>query len=128
MSDEEKMRDRMIGKVNFDLAPPSTRKIVTPEEAEESMAIRADMKICGTCKFFDLDHGQYTMMVTRFLERLVQENNWQVRHLCSHPKEIGICSQSLSGAKGEEATLTGVRHKACDMHRERNGLVRIRRK
>lgn len=126
MSDDS--TKRAIGKVNFDLgASPISRKILTPAEAEEAQAIRPDMKICGTCKHFDHEPGQHAMKVTKFLTRLVKENNWQVRHLCSHPDEIGFCGQSISGAGGDGATLTGFRHKACGMHRPRNGLVQLRR-
>lgn len=124
MSDEVKQQP--FAKMNFDLSGPPVRKILTPAEAEESQAIRPDMKICGTCRYFDHQPGQHAMKVTKFLTRLVRENNWQVKHLCSHPREIGFCGQSISGAGGDGATLTGFRHKACDMHRERNGLVQLR--
>lgn len=75
---------------------------------------------CGECKFGDFsDAAQRKIKAERFYERLVREEGWQLKHLCSSPKDLGLCGMS----NGE--TMTGRLHRGCDQFKPRNGLVKI---
>lgn len=99
-------------------------RIVTPD-AEDLAVLHRDGRTCGNCKYFELVHGQELMKATRFVERLVREEKWQVRHLCSPLNELGACGAHDSGAGGNSGSMvTGTMHKGCDQWRPANGKVR----
>ncbi len=79
---------------------------------------------CGGCKYFEKAHGQEQIKAQRFLERLVREENWQVKHLCSPVNELGVCGAHDSGRGGEQM-LTGAMHRACDQFRPDQGKLRV---
>ncbi len=106
-------------------APDATGEslIVTPGDRELA-AIQLEGKVCGGCKYFELDHGQKLMKDQRFLERLVHEEEWQVRHLCSPVNQLGVCGAHLGGSRSDDGMITGTLHKGCDQWRPENGRVR----
>lgn len=95
---------------------------------EEMAHVLSTSKVCGTCKYFELAHGQALMQGQRFVERLVREEHWQVKHLASPVNQLGVCGAHSSGSKGEDQMLTGRMHKACDQYRPANGTVSTSRK
>lgn len=102
--------------------------IVTGALAEEMAHALSTQRVCGTCKYFELAHGQALMQGQRFVERLVREEHWQVKHLASPLNDLGVCGAHSSGGKGEDQMLTGRMHKACDQYRDANGGISTARK
>lgn len=101
----------------------SASQVIIPGEAEMA-AIHMEGKLCGNCKYFELSHGQTLMRQQRFVERLVREENWQVKHLCSPGNQLGVCGAHHSGSADADAMMTGVLHKGCDQWRPNNGAIR----
>lgn len=103
--------------------------VVHPDDmsAEEKKLIEDRYHVCGTCKYFEKAEGQTQMKAQRFIERLVREDNWQVKHLASPVNELGLCGAHSSGTGGE-SMLTGRMHKCCDQYRSNQGLVSITRR
>ena len=91
--------------------------IVSGPLAEEMAHILSTGQTCGECRYFSLAQGQALMQGQRFLERLVREDSWQVKHLASPVNQLGVCGAHTSGNKGESEMLTGKMHKACDQFR-----------
>lgn len=105
----------------------SESPIIHPDSVSaEERAMLSAKRVCGQCRYFERAHGQAEMQAQRFLERLVREDNWQVRHLASPVNELGICGAHDSG-QGNDQVLTGTRHVACDQFRPNRGLVSLRR-
>lgn len=100
-------------------------KGATPEEVQMA---RLTGHVCGECRHFSRAEGQRLIESQKFVQQLVREHHWQTHHLCSPLNDLGICGQQVSGAPGENHTITGSMHKACDAFRPRNGLVSISRK
>lgn len=69
--------------------------------------------VCGQCRYMDLDNGRKEIIKQRFGERLVREQEWQMKHLGVPPDSLGLC-----GAGGGELAVTIV-SKACDQFRPR---------
>jgi hypothetical protein len=103
--------------------------IVHPDDMDphEQALIEDRYQVCGTCKYFEKAEGQAQMQGQRFVERLVREENWQVKHLASPLNELGICGAHSSGHGGDQM-LTGRMHKACDQYRPDRGRLSLRRK
>jgi hypothetical protein len=95
-----------------------------PEELAH--ALRTN-RVCGECSYLALAHGQKLMVAQKFVERLVREESWQVKHLASPLNDLGVCGAHTSGAAGENETITGRMHMACDQFRPNKGLVSIGR-
>lgn len=108
----------------------SSSPIVHPDDMDplEREMMTETFKACGECKYFEHTHGQSEMHAQKFVERLVREDNWQVRHLASPLNELGICGAHSSGTGNDEQVLTGTMHKACDQWRPKLGLISLRRK
>lgn len=96
----------------------------TPEELRHALETK---ETCGECRYFEVAEGKRLMDAQRFVERLVQEEGWQVKHLCSPLNDLGICGAHSSGVAGGVESLTGRMHKACDQFR-RGDFVSLRRK
>lgn len=75
--------------------------------------------VCGTCKHFSAREGQRLIEGTKFLETLVREHKWQVRHLGAPPADLGDCGQARSGHAGEDTMLTSKMAVACDQYKAR---------
>lgn len=93
------------------------------EELEMAQATR----VCGQCRHFDLASGQQKMRAARFLEQLVHEYEWQVRHLAAPVNELGLCGAHSSGS-GADEHLTARLNPACEQFHEDRGLVTLQRK
>jgi hypothetical protein len=96
----------------------------TPDELKHALETK---ETCGECRYFELAEGRRLMEAQRFVERLVQEEGWQVKHLCSPLNDLGICGAHSSGAAGGVESITGRMHKSCDQFR-RGDFVSLRRK
>lgn len=95
----------------------SESPVVTGALAEEMAHVLSTGQTCGECRYFSLAQGQALMAGQRFLERLVREDSWQIKHLASPVNQLGVCGAHTSGNKGEHEMLTGKLHKACDQFR-----------
>ena len=71
---------------------------------------------CGTCVKFRLRAGQEQMRRERFLERLVLEEGWKVKHLGAPPSTMGLCAETND-------TLTSAYSRACEHYRDRKGRI-----
>ncbi len=63
---------------------------------------------CADCKFFRLRAGQEAMRKERFLDKLVHDAEWQVRHLGAAPDTLGLCTQ------GDASMLTPKSAPSCE--------------
>lgn len=116
---------RKIGEVNMS---PQGGIIHTDLSAEE-LAMAQAKYVCGNCRHFELDDGQAEMEATRFLEALVKEHQWQVRHLANPANHMGLCGlASGTEYRSEGKKLTAIMNPACDQYQEARGLVTLRRK
>jgi hypothetical protein len=96
-----------------------TSLVVTPTD-EEIETHGRPLRVCGECRYFNQsDRAQEVIYGQRFYERLVREEGWKLKHLCSPPQDLGLCD----AWHGE--MLTGRFHKACDQYRPANGLMRL---
>lgn len=97
--------------------------VVSPDtiDKRELEQVSERFDVCGECRYFELIHGQRLMKATRFVERLVREENWQTKHLCSPLNELGVCGAYSSGRSGSSEQITGKMHKACDQFRQSRG-------
>lgn len=84
---------------------------------EETFYARPRAQTCAECKNFRLQDGQDAMRRQRFLERLVLEETWKIKHLGSGPETYGFCNQSDA--------LASMYAPACDHFRPSNGRLRI---
>lgn len=94
---------------------------------QEELAVAAAKSTCGECHHFDLLEGQQQMHATRFLEQLVKDYGWQVRHLAAPTNHLGFCGAANSGAKGEARMYTARFNPSCDQFK-REHLTTLRRK
>ena len=110
-------------------AVKSQSPVVHPDEMTdaERKLLTETVNTCGQCKFFSRAEGQKRMEAQRFVDRLVQEENWQTRHLVSPLNELGLCGQHESG-RSAESMLTGTMHQACDAFRAARGHLSLVRK
>ena len=110
-------------------ATRSDSPVIHPDEMDplERQMLTETFNTCGQCKYFEHAHGQAEMRAQRFAERLVREDNWQVKHLISPLNELGVCGAHSAGTGSEDQTLTGTMHKACDQFRPTRGLINLRR-
>jgi hypothetical protein len=91
----------------------SSAQVHQPSARELKLYQDGNIKVCGNCKFFDLESGRREMIRQRFPERLVKEQEWKIHHLGAKLDELGLC-----GASGG-STATGFMSKACDQYREK---------
>lgn len=91
---------------------PAAVHIATAGETEQLAAIGGTF-ICGFCKYFDLENGRKEIARQRFAERLVNDEQWKLRHLGAPIDTIGLCGAS----NGEVAT--SFVSKGCDQYRQK---------
>lgn len=70
-------------------------------------------RVCGECRYFDVENGRREIIKQRFGERLVQEQEWQLKHLGVPVDSLGLC-----GASDGELAVTVV-SKSCEQFRSR---------
>lgn len=82
----------------------------TPSDVE---AFGADggRATCGSCQHFDIERGRDKIIEERFAERLVREQEWQLKHLGVPPDMLGMCGLS-------DDMVTTIISKSCDQYRE----------
>lgn len=66
---------------------------------------------CGDCKYFRLKAGQEAIRKQRFLDVLVHDAEWQVRHLGAPPETLGLCTQ------GDGTMATAKSNKSCEHYK-----------
>lgn len=123
MSDDDEVRTPYSA-----LGAPGQQMSLTGSVPAELAHALATNNVCGLCKYFERAEGARLMKAQQFVERLVQEQNWQVKYLASPLNDLGICGAHSSGRAGAEETITGRMHKACDQYRPSKGLVTLTRK
>ena len=103
--------------------------VVHPDDmsAAEMEMLATTYNTCGQCKYFEMAEGKAQIIAQRFLERLVLEDNWQIKHLAAPLNTLGMCGEHSSGAGGDQM-LTGTMVKACDHYVPNRGLITLRRK
>lgn len=84
---------------------------VVPTEEEVARLSSPRAATCGTCKYYDLEGGRKEIIEQRFLERLVQEEQWKVHHL-GDISSAGVCRERPS------MVVTYV-SSACESYRQR---------
>jgi hypothetical protein len=104
--------------------------VVHPDDmsAAEMDMLATVYNTCGQCRHFEKAEGQAQIVAQRFVERLVLEENWQVKHLVSPLNTLGLCGEHSAGTGNEDQLLTGTIVKACDHFTPDRGLVTLRRK
>lgn len=103
---------------------PIPREQVIAEASPDDVNVygRADQRTCGTCRYFEYEHGQQAIKRQRFLERLVLEEGWKTRHMGAAPSTFGVC-----GA-GDGSMITSCHSKACDQYNPRLIAARTTRR
>lgn len=56
----------------------------------------APSRVCGECRHFQLQAGRREIVKQKFLQRLVLEEEWKIRHLGAPADHLGICGQQPS--------------------------------
>jgi hypothetical protein len=88
-------------------------RVVLPDGKEVMSYGFGGHAVCGECRYFDIDAGRQKIIDERFAERLVNDQEWQLKHLGVPVDSVGLC-----GAGGGELATTTV-SKACDQYRPR---------
>lgn len=96
---------------------PGRSLVATP--SAEDLKLYGDQRrlTCGSCRHFRHEAGQAAMEKERFVERLVIEEQWKVRHLGCSPKDYGFCQQH------GKSTITSLHAQACDQHTPKRGVI-----
>ncbi len=69
---------------------------------------------CGSCKYFDIEAGRKKIIEERFAERLVLEEEWQLRHLGVPADSLGMCART-------DDMATTIVSKACEQYVPKDG-------
>lgn len=73
----------------------------------------APTRVCGTCRYFELEKGRQEMVRQRFSERLVHDYQWKRKYLGTPLSHVGLC-----GASGGEKATTSISNAGrCDQYR-----------
>ncbi len=88
-------------------------KVVLPDGEQVRSYGFGGHRVCGECNYFDVENGRKEIIKQRFGERLVREQEWQLKHLGVPPDSLALC-----GASGGELAVTVV-SKCCDQFRSR---------
>ena len=90
-------------------------RIVTPNANEVDIYADPQAATCGSCCYFDVENGRKLIIEQQFAERLVREQEWQLKHLAVPVEMVGVCGQS----NGELAVTLVSR--SCDQYRPQSG-------
>lgn len=90
--------------------PRSNIVVPTPREVQ-SYGEDIPRNVCGHCRYFDLEKGRNEIVRQKFLERVVHDEKWKMKHLGGPVDALGLCGAS----GGEKATFYV--SKACDQFR-----------
>jgi len=97
-----------------------TSLIATPSAEDTKLYGDGRRTTCASCRHFRHEDGQAAMAKERFVERLVIEEQWKVRHLGCSPRDYGFCQQHGKN------TITSMHAVACDQYAETRGLMSLR--
>jgi hypothetical protein len=82
----------------------------------------APTRVCGTCKYFDVNNGRKEMHKQKFLHRLVRDETWKTKFLGVPVDHVGLC-----GASDGSKAVTSISHAGrCDQYRENPSFARRR--
>lgn len=95
------------------VARANPTSIVAPD-GKDVVDLGRPYNTCGECKYFDLEKGREEIARQGLGKALVQDYEWQIRHLGAPLDQLGLC-----GASGGQ-TLTSVVARSCDQFRRRN--------
>lgn len=91
-------------------------RVVTPTQSEIEVYSEQGGQVCGACRSFAISPAARDKIISeQFADRLVHEQEWQLRYLGVPPSHLGLCSQS----DGELAVTMISR--ACSDFRPRDG-------
>jgi hypothetical protein len=96
---------------------PEASVVSASAEDIESYADPNMRATCGSCQHFNLEGGRAQIIKERFAERLVLEQEWQLKHLAVPTEMLGVCDASNAGS-GAELAVTII-SRSCDNYRER---------
>jgi hypothetical protein len=83
----------------------------------------APSRVCGTCKYFNVDQGRKEIVRQGFFTKLVQDYGWQKKFLGVDATHLAVC-----GASGGEVCVTSISNAgSCDQYRESASFARKRR-
>lgn len=88
-------------------------QVVLPDGREVESYGFGGHRVCGECRYFDIENGRKEIIQQQFAERLVREQEWQLKHLGVPADSLALC-----GASGGELAVTVV-SKCCDQFRAR---------
>jgi len=80
----------------------------------------APTRVCGTCKYFNVEHARKAMLKQKFLHRLVREETWKTSFLGVTVDHIGLCGAS----DGSKAVTSISNASPCDQYRMGTTFVR----
>ncbi len=83
----------------------------------------APPRVCGTCKYYTVEHARKKMASEKFLHRLVNDEGWKSKFLGVPVDHVGLCGAS----DGSRATTSISNASACDQYRESATFARKRR-
>lgn len=90
--------------------------LVTPTQSEIEVYSQQGGQVCGACRSFTITGAARDKIISeQFADRLVREQEWQLRYLGVPPEHVGLCAQS----DGELAVTMISR--ACGDFRPRDG-------
>ena len=91
--------------------------VVAPNAGEIGAYGNVRAQTCATCVKFHHREGQAAMDKQRFLERIVLEETWKVKHIGAPPTSFGLCGET----NGD--TITSIFTPACEHWRQNNGRL-----
>jgi hypothetical protein len=83
----------------------------------------APTRVCGTCRYFDVENARKEMHRQKFLHRLVRDETWKTKFLGVPVDHVGLCGAS----DGSKAVTSISKAGHCDQYRENPSFARRRR-
>lgn len=83
----------------------------------------APPRVCGTCRYFDVENARKKMVQEDFLRKLVNDYEWKTKYLGVTVDHIGLCGAS----DGSKCTTSISNASACDQYRESTWAARGRK-
>lgn len=97
-----------------------TNAIVTATGEDVRQFGKAPGRVCGTCRFFDLEKGRTEMLRQKFPQRMVKDERWSLRYFGVPLSHVGLCGAS----GGEKATTSISNAGVCDQYRPNTAALR----
>lgn len=91
-------------------------RVITPSQSEIETYSEQGVEVCGACRSFSISPSARDKIISeQFADRLVREQEWQLRYLGVPPEHMGLCGQSDG-----DLAVTMI-SKACAEFRPRDG-------